>query len=60
MPPIPSGNLYPAMIQRTVASRDGNAYTEGIPAMAMGPEILIPTDGHLPLALGSILVLRAN
>jgi hypothetical protein len=28
--------------------------------MAMGPDILIPTDGHLPPTLGSIPVLRAD
>ncbi len=31
---------------------DRNAYTEGIPAMVMGFDILAPVDGHPPLMLG--------
>jgi len=38
-----------------VETRDRNPYTEGIPAMVMGFDILAPVDGHLPLMLGCTL-----
>ena len=41
--------------QRTAMSRDGNTYTEAIPAMVVDFGGLLPTDGHLPLAPGSII-----
>jgi hypothetical protein len=70
-PPTPSGNLYPTIIQlgrrtesectrRTMRSRDWNVYTEDISAIAVGPGVLVPVNGHLPQVLGSILMLGAD